>query len=975
MSKPIVGRAIPLTSTLSSSAVLLTLVLAAADSSVAQITPDATLPENSRVTTEDRQLTIDGGTRAGTNLFHSFDHFDLPTHWEAHFNNPATTRRIITRITGNQASQIDGLIRANHQASLIFLNPNGIEFGETAQLQLGGSFMASTAEGLLFEDGRQYNAVSPLGDNPLLTVSVPIGLQFGNNPAPIRNQSLASRSLIPSLDAPLPRVNPPGLTVAPGQTLALFGGDIHLESGNLSSFGGQVILGSFGDNRQITWQPSPGAEPGLGLVLNLDSASTGGTLNLSEGATVSSSGLGGGAIDLYGDRLLMSQGASLRADTFGPIDGQGIRITVRDIQVSDRAFISSSSFGAGAGGDITLSGDRIDIQGTQPGVLLAQLLDGTFDPTQAQDGIYALSFGSGSAGDVIVSGADVDISQGSVILTTALNQGPGGDIEINAEQFRLADRSLLISGTTAAGQSGNIRLGVDQLQVQNGGIVSTASSATGTAPSGNLDVVADRINMQRTPAGAIIPGGLFTSTLGQGNAGNLSIATRELEARGGMQISAASSSAGDGGNLRIHATDSIDLGQSSDDHVWLSGIFTTSSLLEVTGQQGTAGAGSLEIVTQRLTLNNGARISAATAGAGAAGRLSIRAGEFVDIAGETLSARGIREPSALFAESRGAGEAGNLQVMTPWLRLRDGAEIAVRGRGTGAAGNLEIIADRIDILNHAEIGASTVDGAGGNVRLTFAELTLNAEAQVSVSSLGQGNAGDVELQGQQLTVNNGRIAATSVLGQGGNLNINLDNVAILRQTSELSTRAGTAATAGGDGGNINLQLGAIALLDDSSIDANAFQGSGGNIQVATQGLFLGQNSQITASSQFGLDGTVTIQTPEAEATTGLVELTERPLDPTRQIASGCAVSDGNTFMITGRGGLPDNPSDGLPGSVSWSDRRDWRSLLGTPSMAVSPVSPTSPTVEATRWQHQDDGTVVLFSPYPVNPVDLNSTCP
>ncbi|MFO8040913.1 MAG: filamentous hemagglutinin N-terminal domain-containing protein, partial [Sodalinema sp.] len=913
MSKQIVGRAIPLTSTLSSSAVLLTLILAIADSSVAQITPDATLPENSRVTTDGRQLTIDGGTRAGTNLFHSFDHFDLPTNWEAHFNNPATARRIITRITGNQASQIDGLIRANHQASLIFLNPNGIEFGETAQLQLGGSFMASTAEGLLFEDGRQYNAVSPFGDQPLLTVSVPVGLQFGNNPAPIRNQSLASSSLIPSLDAPLPLANPPGLTVAPGQTLALFGGDIHLESGNLSSFGGPVILGSFGDNSQITWQPPPGTEPGLGLVLNLDSASTGGTLDLSQGATVSSSGLGGGAIDLYGDRLLMSQGASLRADTFGPIDGQGITISVQDVQMSDRALISSSTFGTGAGGDITLSGDRIEIQGTQPGVLLAEVLNGTFNPTQIQDGIYALSIGNGPAGKVTVTGADVDMSQGSVLLTSALNQGRGGDIEINAEQFRLADRALLLSGTAGAGRAGDIRLRVDHLQLENGGIVSTASSATGTADSGNLDVVADRINLQRTRAGAIIPGGLFTATLGQGNAGNLSIETRELEARGGMQISAASSSAGEGGNLRIRATDSIDLSQASDDRVWVTGIFTTSSLLQVAGQQGTAGAGSLEIVTQQLTLNSGARISAATGGEGAAGQLSIRASESVDIAGETLSARGIREPTALWTESRGAGEAGNLQVMTPWLRLRDGAEIAVRGRGTGAAGNLEIIADRIDILNRAEIGASTVDGAGGNVRLTFADLTLDAAVEVSVSSLGQGNAGDVELQGQQLTVNNGRIAATSVLGQGGNLNINLDNVAILRQASEFSTRAGTAATAGGDGGNITLQLGAIALLDGSSLDANAFQGSGGNIQVATQGLFLGQDSQITASSQFGLDGTVTIQTPDAEAATGLVELTERPLDPTRQIASGCAVSDGNTFMITGRGGLPDNPSDGLPG--------------------------------------------------------------
>ncbi|WP_159789430.1 beta strand repeat-containing protein [Sodalinema gerasimenkoae] len=968
--KQLVGWTIPSTLNLTSSAVLLTLILATADApGLAQIIPDTTLPENSRVTSEGSQLTIEGGTRAGTNLFHSFDHFDLPANWEAQFNNPAAVERIITRITGNQPSQIDGLLRANHQASLIFLNPNGIEFGETAQLQLGGSFIASTAEGLLFDDGSQYNAVSPSLDAPLLTVSVPVGLQFGNNPAPIRNQSLAASSLISSLDVTLTLPNAPGLTVAPGQVLGLFGGDIHLEGGNLSSFGGQIILGSFGENSQITWQLQPDT-----LALNRDSAVAGGTLALSQGATISSSGLGGGAIDLYGDRIQLEEGASLRADTFGPINGQGMTITAQDVQMRDRAFISSSSFGSGAGGDIDIRSDRIEIQGTQPGMVLAQLINETFNPTQLQDGLYALSLGTGRGGTIRLNSREIALTQGAVIVTSTLNQGAGGNIQVDGQHLRLNDGAILLTGTARAGRAGDIRLNLDQLQVNNGGFIGTASNASGTADSGDLDITADRIILERTPAGLIVPGGLFTTTLGQGNAGDLSIQTRQLEVRQGMQISASSSSAGKGGNLRIDANESIVLADSSDDNVWLSGIFTTSSLVRPSGQQGTAGAGTLEINTQRLILNNGARISAATGGEGAAGRLTIRASESIELTGDIPSALGFRRPSALFAESLGSGEAGSLEVITPLLQVRDRAEIAVRGRGTGAAGNLEVTADRIEVFNQSEIGASTVDGAGGNLHLNFRELHLRDGGLLSVSSQGQGNAGDVELQGQYVNLNGGRIAATSILGQGGNLNLNLENAAILRGGSSLSTRAGTAATAGGDGGNINLQLGAIALLDGSSIDANAFQGAGGNIQIATQGLFLGGNSQITASSEFGVDGTVSIQTPDTEAGAGLVELTERPIDPASQIASGCAASDDNSFLVTGRGGLPEQPSESLRDThSSWGDHRDWRSRQTTsPSEVTQQPESGSNLVEATTWVYHLDGTMALVAP---RAIELGQGCP
>ncbi|MEO0934311.1 MAG: filamentous hemagglutinin N-terminal domain-containing protein, partial [Cyanobacteria bacterium J06641_2] len=160
------------------------------NTAVAQITPDQTLGKESSIVTPvspnvDR---IDGGAVRGSNLFQSFQEFNVGEGRRVDFANPTGVENIFSRVTGNNPSNIFGTLGVLGDANLFFLNPNGIIFGSNAQLDIRGSFVASTANSFSFADGAEYSATNPKAP-PLLKVNFTPGLQIaGKSPGALVNE-------------------------------------------------------------------------------------------------------------------------------------------------------------------------------------------------------------------------------------------------------------------------------------------------------------------------------------------------------------------------------------------------------------------------------------------------------------------------------------------------------------------------------------------------------------------------------------------------------------------------------------------------------------------------------------------------------------------------------------------------------------------------------------------------------------------
>ena len=167
------------------------------------------------------QYDITGGTRAGTNLFHSFGDFNVPNHNIANFlnNTGLATDNILGRVTGGNVSNIFGIIQTTGfgNANLFLMNPAGIVFGPNASLNVGGSVTFTTADYLRLGDNGRFNAVpNATADTVLSTAPVTAYGFLGSNPGAITIQGSQ-------------------LTVSERHGISLVGGNITIQNGTLEN--------------------------------------------------------------------------------------------------------------------------------------------------------------------------------------------------------------------------------------------------------------------------------------------------------------------------------------------------------------------------------------------------------------------------------------------------------------------------------------------------------------------------------------------------------------------------------------------------------------------------------------------------------------------------------------------------------------------------------------------------------------------
>ncbi|MBG1257736.1 filamentous hemagglutinin N-terminal domain-containing protein, partial [Nostoc commune] len=472
----------------------------------AQIIPDGTLPNNSSVKLEGNNSIIEGGTQAGGNLFHSFREFSVLTNGAALFNNAADIQNIISRVTGGSVSNIDGIIGANGTANLFLINPNGIVFGQNAQLNVGGSFVASTANALQFGNRGFFSASEKNIPSPLLTIN-PSALLFNqiNQNAAIQNSSVAFAGKDPAgFDAF-------GLRVPDGKSLLLVGGNVSMDGGRLNAFGGRVELGGLGepdsvalgidgDNLSLKF-PENVARTSVSLTneaaIYVEGAGSSNiAINAKNieilGGSILSGGIGQGLgtpETIGGDITLNATGSIKVADEslvlnnvrLGSLgNGGNITIDSGSFSLSDDARLNASTQGQGNAGNV-----RLRIQDA------VSLADSAIESRVGKRGV-------GKGGNIDILAANLWLN-GAYLSTSTSGLGNAGNVTVQAQDtVSLADRAKISSEVSegGVGKGGNIDINAATLWLKDGSqLVTSTEEASGTAPAGRGDAGNVNVNV------------------------------------------------------------------------------------------------------------------------------------------------------------------------------------------------------------------------------------------------------------------------------------------------------------------------------------------------------------------------------------------------------------------------------------------------------------------------------------------------
>lgn len=690
------------------------LFLVVSSPTAAQVVPDSTLPTNSRIKQQGDVTVIEGGSRAGENLFHSFKELSVPSNSSIYFKNASGIQNIFTRITGSSISEIDGLIRANGAANLFLLNSNGITFGKNASLDIGGSFFASTASSLKFADGFEFNTTADSA-TPLLTISVPIGMGFASNPGEILVQGNSSFKDIPAPDinqvlSSFARgVKPSGLSVKSEKTLGLVGGNLSLDGATLTAENGQIELGSVDLGSFVNLIPiNKGWTLGYGEASLKD-------IQLSRGTLVDASGVKGGSIQVQGAHIRLTDGSVFAIENLGTQEHETLKINATEsLEVSGN----------------TLSGR------------VSSSLRTRSVSSESENLVNQKEVATRQAANILISTKRLNLKEGGNIGSTTGNAAQSGNVIVNAsESIHIADfpplvtntgRSQIFSSTLTTADSGGLSISTGTLTIIDKGFVAT--STFGSGRGGNLRIHAAKSIELDGPQSF-----LGTRALNAGDAGTVKLTTTELIGKNGGRIDTSTLASGSAGSIFINAQ-SVKLsgvGETSNT-VIPSSVNSSANIPSQATQQflgipaiPTGSSGDIKIYVEKLNITNGAEVSVKNEGTGNAGILRVNT--------DTLN---LDSQSKITAASA-SGEGGSISLHSADLRSRN-SEITTSADGNGNGGNITINADTITALEKSNITANAFEGRGGNIEINATGLFLSPDSQITASS-EKGVDGNVDI--------------------------------------------------------------------------------------------------------------------------------------------------------------------------------------------------------------------------------------
>ncbi|MEL0601315.1 MAG: CHAT domain-containing protein [Planktothrix rubescens PR222] len=360
------------------------------------------------------QFNINGGSLSGNgaNLFHSFEKLGLSQGQIINFISNPKIQNILGRVTGGEASFVNGLIQVTGGNSNLFLiNPAGIVFGENASLNIPASFTATTASSIGF--GNQ-NWLQAIGENQWQTlVGTPRDFVFNSeNPGSL--------------------VNFGNLTVSPGENITLLAGTV-LNTGTISAPAGNITIASVTGENLVRLSQD-------GHLLNLEltsdipqNNSTFTALSLPElltgGNSVSASQV---KVNEQGQVILTASGITVPTTPgttilSGTIDVSSPNQSGGNLQLTgDRIGLINSTLNASGltgGGTILIGGDYKGL-GDFPHAQKTFISPDSFINANALD--------TGNGGRVIIWSEDLTQVYGNIQVRGGIQNGNGGFVETSS---------------------------------------------------------------------------------------------------------------------------------------------------------------------------------------------------------------------------------------------------------------------------------------------------------------------------------------------------------------------------------------------------------------------------------------------------------------------------------------------------------------------------------------------------------------